>query len=86
MARIVAQMASVKDEREGPDYDDGAVKPREKYRDRYEAMGDDGETLVPTTTTVPQKREYSVEDRPHVGCKMSESSSFFSNPSYQNIA
>jgi cell cycle serine/threonine-protein kinase CDC5/MSD2 len=64
-ARIVAQMAPVKEEQEEPEYDehDEMVKPREKYRDRYEAM-DDRENLppVPTTTTVPQKREYRVKE------------------------
>ena len=64
-ARIVAQMAPVKEEQEEPENDehDEMVKPREKYRDRYEAM-DNRENLppVPTTTTVPQKREYRVKE------------------------
>ena len=64
-ARIVAQMAPVREEQEEPEYDehDEVVKPREKHRDRYEAMGD-RENLppVPTTTTVPQKQEYRVKE------------------------
>ena len=64
-ARIVAQMAPVREEQEEPEYDehDEVVKPREKHRDRYEAMGD-RENLppVPTTTAVPQKREYRVKE------------------------
>ena len=64
-ARIVAQMAPVREEQEEPEEDehDEMVKPREKHRDRYEVMGD-RENLppVPTTTTVPQKREYRVKE------------------------
>jgi cell cycle serine/threonine-protein kinase CDC5/MSD2 len=66
-ARIVAQMAPVKEEHEEPENDEHAsdemVNPREKFRDRYEAM-DDRENVppVPTTTTVPQKREYRVKE------------------------
>ena len=64
-ARIVAQMAPVREEQEEPeDYEhDEMVKPREKHRARHDVMGD-GENLppVPTTTTVPQKREYRVKE------------------------
>ena len=64
-ARIVAQMAPVREEQEEHEYDehDEVVKRREKYGDKYEAMGD-RENLppVPTTTTVPQKREYRVKE------------------------
>jgi cell cycle serine/threonine-protein kinase CDC5/MSD2 len=61
-ARIVAQMAPVREEQEEFEHDE-VVKPREKHRDRYEIMGD-RENLppVPTTTTVPQKREYRVKE------------------------
>ena len=57
-ARIVAQMAPVKEEQEEHEYDehDEVVKRREKYGDKHEAMGNT------TTTTVPQKREYRVKE------------------------
>lgn len=64
-ARIVAQMAPVREEQEEPDRDhhDEVVKPRERLRERYGVIGD-RENLppVPTTTTVPHKREYRVKE------------------------
>ena len=64
-ARIVAQMAPVREEQEEPEYDehDEVMKRREKYGDKYEAMGG-RENLppLPTTTTFPPKREYRVKE------------------------
>ena len=48
----------VKEEQEEHEYGkhDEAVKRREKYGDKHEAMGNT------TTMTVPQKREYRVKE------------------------
>ena len=67
-ARIVAQMAPVREEQEDhdhgdPEQDDEVVKPREKIRERYGVIGDrENVPPLPTTTTIPQKREYRVKE------------------------
>ena len=65
-ARIVAQMAPVREEQEEPDHDHDehkVLKPREKLRGRHEV-----ENLppVPTTRAIPQKREYKMKEDAHV--------------------
>lgn len=65
-ARIVAQMAPVREEQEEHDhdqYDEVVKKSKDRLRQKNSAVGD-RENLppVPTTTTAPQKREYRVKE------------------------
>lgn len=64
-ARIVAQMAPVREEQEDHDHDqhDEVVKPKERFRERHGVVeGRENLPPVPMTTTIPQKREYRVKE------------------------